>query len=166
MAGARYPFRVSSGPGVGNVGTRLHLTIDPAENPLSVDLDGLLTFDNRAPRFDGALVLARPLPPRNVTDPPPPWRMTAKLKADPVDATLDQLEASYGADDKALKLVGNAGLRFGATPQLQATLAAKSIDADRLLGPDATPRRIGVELARCASAGAGTADAGADQSCC
>ncbi|MDB5625602.1 MAG: hypothetical protein JWR73_1404, partial [Tardiphaga sp.] len=139
LAGARYPFRVSSGPGLGNVGTRLHLTIDPAEVPLSIDLDGLLTFDNRAPRFDGALVLARPLPPRYVTDPPPPWRVTAKLKVDPATAMLDQLEASYGADETALKLAGNAGLRFGVMPQLQATLATKSIDADRLLGPDATP---------------------------
>ncbi|MDB5485620.1 MAG: hypothetical protein JWR29_1524, partial [Tardiphaga sp.] len=139
LAGARYPFRVSSGPGLGNVGTRLHLTVDPAEVPLSIDLDGLLTFDNRAPRFDGALVLARPLPPRYVTDPPPPWRVTAKLKVDPATAMLDQLEASYGADETALKLAGNAGLRFGVMPQLQATLATKSIDADRLLGPDATP---------------------------
>ena len=139
LAGARYPFRISSSPGVGNVGTRLHLTIDPAETPLSVDLDGLLTFDNRAPRFDGALIVARPLPPRYVTDPLPPWRVTAKLKADPATATLDQLEASYGAEETALKLAGNAGLQFGATPQMQATLTTKSIDADRLLGPDLTP---------------------------
>ena len=138
LSGTRYPFRVSSSPGVGVVGTRVHFTIDPAEAPLSIDLDGLLTFDNRSPRFDGALVLARPLPPRYVTDPPPPWRVTAKLKADPAIATFEQVEASYGADETSLKLAGTAGLRFGPSPQLQATLAAKAIDADRLLGRDAS----------------------------
>ncbi len=139
LSGNRYPFRVSSSPGVGNVGTRLHLTIDPADVPLSIDLDGLLIFDKRAPRFDGALVLARPLPPRYVTDPPPPWRVTAKLKADPATASLDQIEASYGADETSLKLAGVAALRFGASPQAQATLTAKNIDADRLLGQDVKP---------------------------
>lgn len=139
LSGTRYPFRVSSSPGVGSVGTRVHLTVDPAEMPLSIDLDGLLMFDNRAPRFDGALVVARPPSPRYVTDPPAPWRMTAKLKADPATATLDQIEASYGADDTSLKLAGTAAVRFGATPQAQVTLTAKNIDADRLLEPGTTP---------------------------
>ena len=139
LDGTRYPFRISSSAGVGNVGTRVHLTVDPAEMPLSIDLDGLLTFDNRAPRFDGALAMARPLPPRYVTDPPAPWRLTAKLKADSATATLDQIDASYGADDTSLKLAGTAALRFGSTPQAQAALTAKTIDADRLLAPDTTP---------------------------
>ncbi len=140
LSGTRYPFRVSSTPGVGNVGTRVHLTIDPAETPLAIDVDGLLTFDNRSPRFDGALMLARPAPPKTATDQTsPPWKISAKLKADPAVATLEQIDASYGADETSLKFAGTAGMRFGATPQLQATLAAKTIDADRLRGSDTAP---------------------------
>ncbi len=60
LSGARYPFRLSSGPtGDGN-GTRVRFTVDPGEKPLSVDLDGVLNFDNRTPRFDGALTLRKP----------------------------------------------------------------------------------------------------------
>ena len=143
LDGTRCPFRLSSTPGVGNVGTRVHLTIDPAERPLSIDLDGLLTFVDRAPRFDGALLLARPAPPKNADDSGvPPWKMSAKLKADPAIAVLEQIEASYGADETWLKLAGAAALRFGAAPQLQATLTTKTVDADRLLGQDAAPRLL------------------------
>ncbi len=38
----------------------LRFTVDPGEKPLSVDLDGVLNFDNRTPRFDGALTSRKP----------------------------------------------------------------------------------------------------------
>jgi large subunit ribosomal protein L24 len=136
LDGLRYPFRISSGPGVGNVGTRLRVTIDPAQVMLALDLDGLLTWDDRSPRFDGTLMVARTLPPRYVTDALPPWRVTAKLKADPANATLEQVEASYGPDEAAVKFAGTAAARLGATPQLSASLTTKTVDANRLLGDD------------------------------
>lgn len=130
LAGARYPFRVSSTPIPDSAGTRVHLTIDPVGQPLSVDLEGLLTFENRAPRFDGALLLAQP---KSATDPTAtPWRLSSKFKADPAAATLEQIEASYGADDIAPKFTGAADIRIGAAPLLRATLATKTIDGDRL----------------------------------
>ena len=60
LSGLRYPFRVSSGPAGDGNGTRVHLNIDPGARPLAVDLDGVLVFEARAPRFDGAIVLAVP----------------------------------------------------------------------------------------------------------
>jgi uncharacterized protein involved in outer membrane biogenesis len=133
LTGTRYPFRVSSGQTMDGSGTRVHLTIDPGQRPLSLDLDGVLTFDARAPRFDGAVALARPAAPR--AEPPVmPWRVSARLKAAPTAARLEQLEASYGAEDSALKLSGLADIRLGASPLLHAVLSARQLDADRLLG--------------------------------
>src|SRR5258708_31936060 len=60
LSGARYPFRVSSGQSVDGSGTRVHLNIDPGTRGFSADLDGVLSFETRAPRFEGALVLAVP----------------------------------------------------------------------------------------------------------
>jgi large subunit ribosomal protein L24 len=137
LSGTRYPFRVSSGQAADGNGTRVHLTIDPGQRPLSVDLDGVLSFEMRSPRFDGAIALAGPAGPKVKGETPAaPWRISARLKADPATARFDQLEASYGPEDNALKLTGLAALRLGASPLLHAVLSARQLDADRLLARD------------------------------
>jgi large subunit ribosomal protein L24 len=137
LSGIRYPFRVSSGQTPDGGGTRVHLNVDPGARGRSVDLDGVLSFDARAPRFDGAVILAGPggIKAGTATG-DVPWRLSAKLKADPASARLEQLEAGYGADESALKLSGSADVRFGASPLLRAVLSARQLDADKLLGKD------------------------------
>jgi uncharacterized protein involved in outer membrane biogenesis len=136
LEGTRYPYRVTSGQGAGGSGTRVHLAIDPGERALSVDLDGTLNFAARAPRFEGAVTLAVPPPRKASENAPTPWRIAARVKADHATAQLEQIEASYGADDRALKLSGAGDVRLGASPLLQATLSARQLDADRLLSKD------------------------------
>jgi AsmA-like C-terminal region len=150
LSGVRYPFRVSSGQSVDGSGTRIHLDIDPGARALSIDLDGVLSFEARAPRFDGAIILAVPAGLKAQEDrkgdvPITPWRISAKVKADPAAAKLEQLEASYGAEDNALKFAGLADLRFGASPLLHAVLSARQLDADRFVAKDnnaAEPLRL------------------------
>ncbi|SEM23697.1 AsmA-like C-terminal region-containing protein [Bradyrhizobium sp. OK095] len=143
VAGTRYPFRISSGPSADGSATRLHLNIDPGERSVLADLEGVLAFDNRLPKFDGALTLAVPPTKKAGEAGPMPWKLTAKLKADPAGAKLDQIDASFGVEDNALKLGGVGDLRFGASPLLRAVLSARQIDADRLAAKDdAEPLRI------------------------
>ncbi len=143
VSGARYPFRVSSGPSADGSATRLHLTIDPGERPISADIEGVLAFDSRSPKFDGALTLAVP-PPKPKETGPTPWKIAAKVKADPAGARFDQIEGSFGNEDAALKVSGVGDLKFGAAPLLRAVLAARQLDADRLTGNggNAEPLRI------------------------
>jgi len=137
FSGTRYPFRVSSGQTSDGVGTRVHVNVDPGPRTLSLDLDGILAFEARAPRFDGAVTLASPSGQRaDANDAPPPWRVTARVKADPAAARLEALEMTYGADERALKLSGNGDMRFGASPLLRATLSARQLDADRFFAKD------------------------------
>ncbi|MDB5504515.1 MAG: hypothetical protein JWR89_4417, partial [Tardiphaga sp.] len=139
LSGERYPFRMSSGQTVDGNGTRVHLNLDAGTRPLVVDLDGVLHFDARMPRFDGALVLTSPLglKIKSAGDKlPTPWRISAKVKADPAAAQLEALEASYGTEDAALKLAGLADLRFGTSPLLHAVLSAKQFDADRFFAKE------------------------------
>jgi large subunit ribosomal protein L24 len=140
LKGVRYPFRVSSSASPDGKGTRLHLNIDPGERALTADLEGVLAFDARAPRFDGALILATPASAKadakadaKAGGVPTPWRVSAKVKADPTGATLEQIDASYGAEERALKLSGIGDIRFGAQPLLHAALSARQLDADRLV---------------------------------
>jgi uncharacterized protein involved in outer membrane biogenesis len=146
LSGTRYPFRVSSGQSPDGTGTRVHLNIDPGMRPWSADLDGVLSFEARTPRFDGALVLAVPAGPKSNGDVPiTPWRISAKVKADPTTARFEQLEASYGAEETALKFAGLGDVRFGASPQLHAALTARQLDADKFVARDnnaAEPLRL------------------------
>ena len=139
LSGLRYPFRVSSGPA--GDGTRVHLNIDPGARPLSVDLDGVLSFEARTPRFDGALVLAVPAGLKTQGDvkgnvPITPWKISAKVKADPAAAKLDQLDVSYGAEERAMRFSGLGDVGFGASPLLHAVLSARQLDADRFAAKD------------------------------
>jgi large subunit ribosomal protein L24 len=94
------------------------------------------------PRFDGALTLAVP-PSKPKEAGPTPWRVAGKLKADPAGAKFDQIDASFGPEDTALKVGGVGDLRFGASPLLRAVLSARQVDADRLAGrDDAEPLRV------------------------
>ena len=137
LSGSRYPFRVSSGQSADGSGTRIHLDIDPGARAFSADLDGVLSFEARAPRFDGAIVLAVPAGLKAQGNVPiTPWRMTARVKADPASARLEQLEASYGVEERALKFAGLGDVRFGASPLLHAVLSARQLDADRFAAGD------------------------------
>ncbi|RXT44274.1 AsmA family protein [Bradyrhizobium betae] len=143
VSGTRYPFRISSGPSADGSATRLHLNVDPGQRAILADLEGVLAFDNRLPKFDGALTLAVPAAKKTGEAGPTPWKVTAKLKADPAGAKLDQIDVNFGVEDNALKLGGIGDLRFGASPLLRAVLSARQIDADKLASKDdAEPLRV------------------------
>lgn len=128
LAGARTPFHVVTGQAPDNKGVKAKLTLDPGERPLSADLDGVVTFSDQIPLFDGALTLVRAQ-----ADSQTPWRVSSKLKAAPASASFEDMEWALGADDVALKLNGAGGMQFGASPKLQIRMSGQQLDADRLL---------------------------------
>ena len=138
---SRYPFRVSSGQTQDGNGTRVHLNIDPGQRALALDLDGVLNFEQRAPRFDGTVTLAAPARSRAS---PLPWRIMSKVKADYAAARLDQIEVSYGPEERALRFAGNGDVSFGASPLLRASLSARQLDADRFAARDNTSEPVRV----------------------
>ena len=144
VAGVRYPFRVSSGQGPDGNGTRIHLNIDPGARAFSADLDGVLNFAGRAPRFDGALAIAVPPGLKAKGDVPiTPWKIFAKVKADPATAKLDQIDASYGPEDNALRFSGLGDVSFGASPLLHAAMSVRQLDVDKFAaGDNAEPLRL------------------------
>ncbi len=134
--GMRYPFRVSSGQGGDGSGNRVHLSIDPGDRPLAADLEGVLSFQSRVPRFEGMATLASPPAKKGSESATTPWKITAKVKANYSAAQLDQIELSYGNEDRALKFVGTGDARFGTSPLLHAALSARQLDADKFMARD------------------------------
>lgn len=149
IQGSHYPFRVTSSQDKDSSGLRVHLNIDPGQRPLAADVEGLISFADRAPRFVGAVTLSSPPESKDSNKDakeqaktgdkaPPPWKLSAKIAAEQTGARLDQLEASFGREERALKFTGAGDIRFGAAPLLRAVLSARQLDGDRMLsGGDA-----------------------------
>jgi hypothetical protein len=163
IRGTRYPFRVTSSQDKESSGLRVHLNVDPGQRPLAADAEGLITFANRSPHFDGAVTLSSP-PKEPAKDQAaknqpaqqqaakensnPPWKIVAKLTADSSGAKLDQLEASFGPEERALKFAGSGDIRFGSSPLLRAQLGARQLDADKLLAASEGADKKGTMPAR------------------
>ena len=149
VSGSRFPFRVSSGQSADGNGTRLHLVVDSGSRPWSADFDGLVSFEGRAPHVDGAITWAATAGSKGgskgATPSTVPWRVSAKVKADHAAAKLEQIEASYGAEDTALKLAGAGGLRFGVSPLLHVVMSARQLDADRFAAKEIAAKEGGAK---------------------
>jgi large subunit ribosomal protein L24 len=156
-SGQLYGYRVSGSRRDDDGGMRLRLAIDPADRPLTIESDGTLSFERERPRYEGNLVLARPVGfalPSGATVASEPWRATSRIRITSAGALLEDVEFKYGPEERALTLAGTAELKFGAKPSLEGVLSARQIDLDRAVQPDpsaATPiarlRRIGDGLA-------------------
>jgi uncharacterized protein involved in outer membrane biogenesis len=88
-----------------------------------------------------------------------PWRLSGALNADLNGAKIEQMEARLGAEDeRALALQGSAEARFGATPRISATLAAKELNLDMRLrdkGADSAPPKRAAEALAALFSGTG-----------
>ncbi len=125
-------------------GLKIKLGIDPADKPLTMEGEGVVSLQNGAPRFDGTVTVARGLGAvlaggQAVLN--ESWKLSGRVKASPQAAAIDQIEAQYGPDERALKLNGNADLTLGAEPRLTGALSARQLDIDRFMASPDGPRQ-------------------------
>lgn len=142
--GGAYGYSVSAGR-LGSDGIRLKVSLETAERPLTVEADGLLAFEDGSPRYEGALVLARPagsVLASGQAVAQEPWRLSSKVKVVAQSALLDEILFQYGPEERATSLAGSGTFRFGERPLLEAVLSARQIDFDRLLATPEAPRRL------------------------
>ena len=142
--GEPYSFRISGNRAGDDGNLKVRLGIDPANRPLTTEIDGLLGFDRGVPQFDGTLAVARPVGvtlaggQRVMSD---PWQLAGKVSATPAAAKLQELTLQYGPEERAVVFNGKADLKFGAHPRLDGEVSAQQVDVDRMLAaPDMTHR--------------------------
>ena len=115
-AGERYGYRLSANR-LGEDGSlKVRLGLDPSDHPFAIEADGAIRVESGSPRFDGTLTLSRLAAMAGSNgrgSVAVPWRASAKVKAAPDHALFEQLEYTYGPDDRALKLAGTADFHFG-----------------------------------------------------
>jgi uncharacterized protein involved in outer membrane biogenesis len=143
LSGKRYGYRVSSSRATDDGAMRVRLSLLPGSEPVSADADGLVRVDSEGLKFDGTLNMGRQGEvvlidgrARRAEG----WRLSGKLKADARNASLEQLELQYGAEERAIKLGGGAELKLEAKPHITATLSARQVDIDRFL--EAADQRV------------------------
>ncbi|BEV44929.1 AsmA-like C-terminal region-containing protein [Afipia carboxidovorans] len=126
----RQPFRLALSKAGENEATRLRLDLDSAvAGSVASSLDGTLAFENRVPRFAGALTLS-------AAD-EMPWRITARTTLDPSGAVFTQGQLLSGAEATGLKLAGEGALTFKPS-KLRVALSAPQLDLDRALAENKT----------------------------
>ena len=159
-AGQLYGYRINVGRPGDDGGSKLRLSLDPADRPLVIETEGTVWIDNAAPRYEGTATLARPVGlalaggKKLVSE---PWRLSSRIKANPATALLEQLEFQYGPEERGIKLTGTADLQFGLRPHFDGVLSARQVDLDRSFArPDDTSR---LPLATLRSFAAGLGDA-------
>ena len=143
-AGERYGYRLAASR-FGDDGIKLRLGLDPADRPLAIEADGTLKLDENSPRFDGTLTILRLASSGGASgrgSAAVSWRASAKVKAAPDRALFEQLEYTYGPEDRALKLTGTADFRFGKSPRFESVLSARQVDLDRALALPEGPGRL------------------------
>ena len=141
--GQLYPYRINSSRIAADGTARLRLVLDPIGRPMA-DMDVTLSLANGQPHFEGTATVARAVQldrsggGATVIE---PWRATAKIKGDPASAVLEQIELQYGPDEWAIRLKGDARVRFGAQPQFDGVLSTAQLDLDRILEVPEDARR-------------------------
>ena len=144
IADGRYGYRISTSR-FGDEGLKVKLALDLSDRPLAVEAEGALGFDYGAPRFEGNIMVARPVGAVLASGKAAvnePWRATTRIKATPAGVMFDQVEFQYGPEDRAMKLTGTAEAKFGEQPRLQGIFSARHLDLDRLIAKPDMMRRL------------------------
>ena len=144
IAGQSYPYRVSTSRAGADGAVKLHLLVDPVDQPRLADLDGSVWIERGIPHFEATVQWSHGFARSAVGD---PWRVTGLVRGSSVAAVVEKVEFQYGPEERAVRLRGDANLRLGQSPELSATLSATQIDLDRVLGlPEAVRRKPAVAL--------------------
>lgn len=123
---------------------RFKISLEPSHAPVLVESEGVLTFADGAPRYEGGVTLTRPVGVALAGGKAAmgePWRITARVTATPASALFEHMELQYGPEERALKATGTAELTFGENPHVEAVVSARQIDVDRVLAAQDQPRR-------------------------
>lgn len=82
------------------------------------------------------------------------WRAETQLKGGASGLTADQIELAVGPSDRQVILSGNADVTLGGGVRINATLAARQVDLDKLLAADSSAVPTAPEALLRAAAGA------------
>lgn len=147
----RSSFRISTGQSADGKGMRLRFILDPASHAAIADLDGVVSFDQHAPRFEGSLSLASTIDSKATNEShelaQTPWRIVSRVQGNPLSAKFEQIEFVYGPEDVAMRLSGAGSMTFGTDPALRVKLKAKQLDADRLRAKKSDGKNSGAPIA-------------------
>ena len=142
--GEPFGFRISGSPRGDDGSLKIRLGVDPADRPLTVEIEGLLGFERGLPQFDGSFSAVRPVGATLAGGQRVMNRSLAACRQAAGDAGRGQvadLALQMGREERAVVFSGKADLKLGTHPRLEGDITARQIDVDRVLAaPDMTHR--------------------------
>lgn len=139
VQGRQAAIKLSTGTPEADGSVIVKATVDPADRPVRLALDGKASVAGLEPRWTGTARLER-LIAEGQGDLLLPWWLEGKLEVDPTRLRATDLEYHYGPEDWPFSITGAATVDYdGAAPRFEAVLSARQLDLDRTLGkgPDA-----------------------------
>ena len=142
--GESFGFHISGSRAGDDGNLKLRVGVDPADRPLTTEIEGVFRLQYGVPQFDGVFSAARPVGVtlagghRVMSD---PWQLAGKLQATPAAAKLQEIVLQYGPEERAVVFNGKADVKFGGRAHLDGEVSARQVDVDRMLAaPDVTHR--------------------------
>jgi hypothetical protein len=147
--GRRAAFSLTTGRAEGT-DVRVRLSVEPSDDPISGEFDGTLRFAEARPVLNGAVKL-RGVGARDAAQRETGWRLEGVVEARPNRIHARELRLVPGAEDRMLEFFGGAHLSLGRELRLEAAVALRQLDLDRLaeVGAD-HPSDVAGVLARLA----------------
>lgn len=105
--------------------------VTPSQYPVDLSLDGLVSHEDAAPRFEGGFDVASIQAPDAVDN---AWTMTGQLAADMTRFEVPEFEFHFGPQERQLSLTGKADLVYSGDRRFEVRATSKQVDLDRLLG--------------------------------
>ena len=151
LDGARANFQIAAESFVGDA---LPLKAQIETGATRADFDGRLMLDPSPALAGAATITGEAAGPDGEAW---PWRIACDAAASGDEARCENAEVRLGADARALETHGRLALRFGAQPEIEAELKAKTLNIDSLLRKDkktfASPARAAAAFATLAERG-------------
>ncbi|PLX36447.1 MAG: hypothetical protein C0606_14255 [Hyphomicrobiales bacterium] len=135
IGGVRQTVSIATGATDETGRLRVKANVTPESGPASLLLDGPFGLTDGVPGYEGTFILDRPAnedPETGTTE--LPWRADGNFAFSTEQLGIENLEITFGTEDRRLTLNGTASVGLGPEPAFDVALSAKQIDMERMLG--------------------------------
>ena len=132
LAGVPHAFRLATGRIGEPNGLRLKASLEPADRPVGVDLDGYIRGSEGRPTFFGDVRVERLG--REEDGPLGVWVASGDAVLGTEALVYERLSLGLGPEARRVNINGAVTLRFSEGPEFAAALTATRMDIDRLFG--------------------------------
>lgn len=146
LANQRYGLRLASGRMNDEHSIRIQATLNPANMPIIIQSDGVISIDNGKPSYKGKGSIEHVTSQRaNGQIIEKPWRVASQFQLALQQLKLTDLDFVYGGHKPTFQLHGHAVLKLGKAPRYEAILSSRQVDLDRVMHTELAGQAVNID---------------------